>query len=125
MPPKKDDKVFHLPAHANVDAALKRIAKKVGITKTISFHTSRHTFGTLIQAATGDIETTKKLMGHKSLKSTAVYADVLTEEKGQGYLQYQDGIQESQATHREQEDSTNQANGSDQHAPSQGHRYTG
>lgn len=81
MPPKKDDKVFHLPAHANVDAALKRIAKKVGITKTISFHTSRHTFGTLIQAATGDIETTKKLMGHKSLKSTAVYADVLTEEK--------------------------------------------
>ena len=30
---------------------------------------------------TGDIETTKKLMGHKSLKSTAVYADVLTEEK--------------------------------------------
>ena len=81
MPPKKDDKVFHLPAHANVDAALKRIAKKVGITKTISFHTSRHTFGTLIQAATGDIETTKKLMGHKSLKSTTVYADVLTEEK--------------------------------------------
>ena len=77
----EDDKVFHLPAHANVDAALKRIAKKVGITKTISFHTSRHTFGTLIQAATGDIETTKKLMGHKSLKSTAVYADVLTEEK--------------------------------------------
>ena len=45
------------------------------------FHLARHTFGTLIQAATGDIETTKKLMGHKSLKSTAVYADVLTEEK--------------------------------------------
>ena len=77
----KDNKVFHLPAHANVDAALKRIAKKVGINKTISFHTSRHTFGTLIQAATGNIETTKKLMGHKSLKSTAIYADVLTEEK--------------------------------------------
>ncbi len=81
MPPKTDDKVFHLPAHTNVDAAIKRIAKKVGITKSISFHTSRHTFGTLIQAATGDIETTKKLMGHKSLKSTAVYADVLTEDK--------------------------------------------
>lgn len=81
MPEQKDDKVFHLPAHANVDAALKRIAKKVGIEKNISFHTSRHTFGTLIQAATGDIETTKKLMGHKSLKSTAIYADVLTEEK--------------------------------------------
>jgi hypothetical protein len=33
-----DDFVFHLPAHANVDAALKRIAKKVGIEKKISFH---------------------------------------------------------------------------------------
>ena len=77
----KDNKVFHLPAHANVDAALKRIAKKVGIKKNISFHTSRHTFGTLIQSATGDIETTKKLMGHSSLKSTAIYADVLTEDK--------------------------------------------
>ena len=77
----KDNKVFHLPAHANVDAALKRIAKKFGIKKNISFHTSRHTFGTLIQSATGDIETTKKLMGHSSLKSTAIYADVLTEDK--------------------------------------------
>ena len=77
----KDNKVFHLPALANIDAALKRIAKRVGIEKNISFHTSRHTFGTMIQAATGDIETTKKLMGHSSIKSTMIYADVLTEEK--------------------------------------------
>ena len=73
--------VFHLPAKANVDAALKRIAKKVGIEKNISFHCARHTFGILVQAVTGNIETTKKLMGHKSLKSTAIYADVLTNEK--------------------------------------------
>ena len=82
MPPKgNDDFVFHLPAKANVDAALKRIAKKVGIEKNISFHCARHTFGILVQAVTGNIETTKKLMGHKSLKSTAIYADVLTNEK--------------------------------------------
>lgn len=73
--------VFHLPAKANVDAALKRIAKKVGIEKNISFHCARHTFGILVQAVTGNIETTKKLMGHKSLKSTAIYADMLTNEK--------------------------------------------
>jgi hypothetical protein len=82
MPPKgNDDFVFHLPAKANMDAALKRIAKKVGIEKNISFHCARHTFGILVQAVTGNIETTKKLMGHKSLKSTAIYADVLTNEK--------------------------------------------
>lgn len=78
---RHDDFVFHLPAKANVDAALKRIAKKVGIEKNISFHCSRHTFGILVQAVTGNIETTKKLMGHKSLKSTTIYADVLTNEK--------------------------------------------
>ena len=77
----KDNSVFHLPAHANVDAAVKRIAKKVGIEKPISFHTARHTFGTLIQLATADIETTKSLMGHSSLKSTVIYADVMIAEK--------------------------------------------
>jgi integrase len=77
----EDDKVFHLAAHANVDAAIKRIAKKVGIEKNVSFHTARHTFATLVQAVTRDIETTKKMLGHRSLKSTMVYAEVLTEEK--------------------------------------------
>lgn len=47
----------------------------------VLFHMFRHTFGILVQAVTGNIETTKKLMGHKSLKSTAIYADVLTNEK--------------------------------------------
>lgn len=47
----------------------------------VLFHLARHTFGILVQAVTGNIETTKKLMGHKSLKSTAIYADVLTNEK--------------------------------------------
>ena len=96
----KDDKVFHLPAHANVDAALKRIAKKVGIEKNISFHTSRHTFGMMVQAATGDIETTKKLMGHRSLKSTVVYADVLTEEKVKA-VGNTDNVFNSQTQHEE------------------------
>lgn len=51
------------------------------LAQPITFHCSRHTFGILVQAVTGNIETTKKLMGHKSLKSTAIYADVLTNEK--------------------------------------------
>ena len=55
--------------------------KECGIKKHITFHCFRHTFGILVQAVTGNIETTKKLMGHKSLKSTAIYADVLTNEK--------------------------------------------
>lgn len=70
-----------LPDPSWISRPLRRWIESAGITRNITFHCFRHTFGTLIQAATGNIETTKKLMGHKSLKSTAIYADVLTEEK--------------------------------------------
>ena len=76
-----DDKVFHLPSSTCVYDNLRRIAKKVGIKKDISFHTSRHTFGTLIQAMTHNLETTRNLMGHRSIKTTEIYAEVLTKDK--------------------------------------------
>ena len=82
LPPKRDsDRVFSLPARPNVDTSLKRIAKKVGITKNIHFHVARHTFATLVQTAIGDIETTKALLGHTNVSSTAIYADVVMEDK--------------------------------------------
>lgn len=82
MPPKGDDEfVFHLPAKANVDAALKRIAKKVGIEKNISFHCARHTFATLQLAEGTDIYTVSKLLTHSNLATTQVYADVVDELK--------------------------------------------
>lgn len=74
-----DDHVFDLPS--GINQLIKPWAKAAGISKRFTFHCSRHTFGILVQAVTGNIETTKKLMGHKSLKSTAIYADVLTNEK--------------------------------------------
>ena len=60
---------------------MKRIAKKVGITKNIHFHVARHTFATLVQTAIGDIETTKALLGHTNVSSTAIYADVAMDDK--------------------------------------------
>lgn len=46
------------------------------ITKNVSFHTSRHTFGTLAILAGCDILTVSKLLGHKSVKTTQMYASV-------------------------------------------------
>lgn len=55
------------------------MAADAGITKNVSFHTSRHTFAVL--AARGDLYTVGKLLGHTSINSTQVYADVVMETK--------------------------------------------
>ena len=77
-----DAKIFpNAPAICNADRALKHMAKRAGIDKTISFHCSRHTFATLTLTAGGDIYTTSKLLGHTSVHTTEIYAEVVNEKK--------------------------------------------
>ena len=44
---------------------------------TISFHVSRHTLATSAIAAGGDLYTVCKLLGHKDIQTTQIYADVI------------------------------------------------
>jgi len=82
MPEKSDDDyVFHLPSNTCVYDNIRRTANNAGINKEISFHTSRHTFGTLTLAATKDLYTTMRLLGHKDIRTTSIYAEVLMEDK--------------------------------------------
>ena len=76
-----DDTVFDITTCSGCDAALKTMAKRAGIKKRVSFHTSRHTFATLTLAATNDIATVSGLLGHTSVAMTQVYAEVLMEDK--------------------------------------------
>lgn len=56
---------------------LKAIIEMCGINKKVATHTGRHTFATTINLASGvPIEITKKMMGHKSIKTTEIYAKV-------------------------------------------------
>lgn len=62
----------------------KRLAKWIGlagITKDITFHNFRHTYATLQLQHGTDIYTVSKLLGHKSLKTTQIYAKVVDEAK--------------------------------------------
>lgn len=52
-----------------------------GITKKITFHNFRHTYATLQLQHGTDIYTVSKLLGHKSLKTTQIYAKVVDEFK--------------------------------------------
>lgn len=52
-----------------------------GITRSITFHCFRHTYATL-QASNGtDLYTVSKMLGHKNLKTTQVYAKIVDEAK--------------------------------------------
>jgi integrase len=48
-----------------------------GVTKTITFHCARHTYATLQITFGTDIYTVSKLLGHKHLKTTEIYAKVV------------------------------------------------
>lgn len=52
-----------------------------GITKHITFHCFRHTYATLQISQGTDIYTLSKLLGHKSIKHTQVYAKIMDEQK--------------------------------------------
>jgi site-specific recombinase XerD len=77
----QENVVFYMPRQSTVDKALKRWGKRASITKTISFHKARHTFATLSLTCGNDLYTTSKLLGHKDLRSTQIYAKVTDEKK--------------------------------------------
>lgn len=55
--------------------------KDAGINRKITFHSFRHTFATLQLSLGTDIYTVSKLLGHKNLQTTQVYARVIDEQK--------------------------------------------
>ena len=52
-------------------------AANAGIKKDITFHTARHTFGTMMLTLGADIYTTSKLMGHTRIATTEIYAKII------------------------------------------------
>ena len=79
---KPNDKVFtdiYSPTCTN--EAIKRWVLRAGINKEITFHCARHTFAVLMLDLGTDIYTVSKLLGHKELSTTQIYAKVLDKKK--------------------------------------------
>ncbi|WP_083997365.1 site-specific integrase [Chryseobacterium angstadtii] len=72
-----DSRVFEGLNYHNTVAELKKWLANAGIEKHFTFHGFRHTFATLQIAAGTSIYTVSKLLGHKDIKTTEIYAKIV------------------------------------------------
>ena len=81
-PFQKDNSVFGEINYWNVCKKLKKVISECGINKQISFHCSRHTFGTLALSKGMPIESVSRVLGHTNIKTTQIYAKITTQKLG-------------------------------------------
>ena len=71
------DKVFPMKHCTHMNRQLKKIAALCDIERRLTFHMSRHTFATETCLSQGvSIESVSRMMGHKRLSTTQIYAKV-------------------------------------------------
>ncbi|MEW5976024.1 MAG: site-specific integrase [Acidobacteriota bacterium] len=75
------DAVFKLGAQQSIDKAIRQWVKRAAIEKKISFHCARHTFATLGLTHGVDLYTMSKLLGHRDVATTQIYAKIVDQKK--------------------------------------------
>jgi site-specific recombinase XerD len=67
-----------VPSNQKLNEYLKEIATLCGIHKPMTSHIARHTFATTVALQNGvPIETLSKMLGHKSIRTTQIYAKIM------------------------------------------------
>ena len=73
-------KLLPIPSNQKCNDYLKEIASICGIEKRLTFHLARHTFATTVTLTNGvPIESVSKMLGHRSLKTTQIYAKIVND----------------------------------------------
>ena len=72
--------VFPLPVRDMIWWDVSQIGVSMGLKENLSYHQSRHSFGTLLLSAGISIESIAKMMGHANISTTQGYAQI-TEQK--------------------------------------------
>ena len=69
--------IFPLPSNSTLGRILRQWTAEAGIMKHVTFHTARHSYATMALSTGADIYTISKLLGHRNINTTAVYAAVV------------------------------------------------
>lgn len=73
-----DGKLLPVISNQKMNGYLKEIADLCGVRKELSTHCARHTFATSVTLARNvSYEALKKMLGHKDIKTTQIYGEVL------------------------------------------------
>jgi len=78
---KKSNFIFNVPTKVGIFKHIKNWVKDAGIKKRVSFHTARHTFATMALTKGVDLYTVSKLLGHKDIATTQIYAKIIDSKK--------------------------------------------
>lgn len=80
---KGDERVFHQLriTSTTVEVVLGEWMQEAGIQKHITYHVSRHTAATLLLTLGADLYTVSKILGHRSIRMTEVYAKIVDKKK--------------------------------------------
>ena len=70
-----------LPYPTATNTIIKVWTARAGIRKHITFHSARHTFATMMLTLGTDLYTVSKLLGHRDIKTTEIYAKIVDKGK--------------------------------------------
>jgi Site-specific recombinase XerD len=73
---QNSDYIFPVPSNQKVNTYLKEIADLCGIEKNLTFHLARHSAASLALSNGMPIESVSKMLGHKNIRTTQLYAKI-------------------------------------------------
>lgn len=80
----KGRRFFSLPSDQEVNRSLKDISIELNLSIQLTFHVSRHTFGTHYYRYTKDLVSLQRIMGHVETKTTMVYVHANSQDAKNG-----------------------------------------
>lgn len=91
----KDGKLFFVPGTCNLCRSLKMIEEQCKLGCHLTFYMARHSFATLICLGNGvPIETISRMMGHSSIRTTQIYAEITNQKVSRDMVRLADATKD-------------------------------
>lgn len=77
----RNEFIFPVPTNATCNTHIGKLIEKAEIIteQKVTFHTARHTFGTMFLTEGVPLESLSKMMGHKNIATTQIYAKITSQ----------------------------------------------